>query len=232
MMEIILRRPSAALLLAVPTLFVPFLVVANFWPRPHVSVLSFEFLVWFGGFVPWFIPSVIFQAWIALQAERGEDDSPLGESVSRVIPFFLAAVGVWLVTSAGLLALVIPGVIWAVACTGVIPAAAVERLGPMDAIKRTLALTKNRRWSFFGGLLAMTIPLALGSTLVELGFAGGRFEAMGDPLIKQAVRPILDTIGSMLGAALAAAFYSELVRLERSDRTRNTTISGTSTSTA
>jgi hypothetical protein len=55
-----------------------------------------------------------------------------------------------LATFAGFLLLIIPGIIIGVALTLSVPAAVEERIGAVDALKRSWELTRGSRWKMFG----------------------------------------------------------------------------------
>lgn len=100
--------------------------------------------------------------------------------------------------------------VWGLACTVAIPAAAVERVGIVDAIRRSFELTRGRRLALFGYTIAIFLPLALVSMLIELAFVGGSFELLDSSPVK----PFFDAFSAMMGAAFSAAVYIELVQIE------------------
>jgi hypothetical protein len=216
-MQALLRQPLAALLIAMMAIYLPNFAVARLWPAPPETVFSLEFVIWSFSLIPPLSIFAIFQAWIAFQVTLTKDTSvaPHGLALSIWIPSIAAGLIVSVVGFVGFYALVIPGVIWGLACTVVIPAVARERLSPFDAIRRSFKLTENRRWAIFGFSLAVFIPIAIAVMLLELALVEWRFDQLDQSaFIAHVVRPITDTLNTALAAALSAAFYSELTRLQ------------------
>lgn len=96
----------------------------------------------------------------------------LGRSVrvglGRLLPATGAAVLALLASCAGLILLIVPGVIIYCALYVAVPASVVERPGIIGALRRSQELTKGRRWQVFGLLLLAFVALAAVAFLVGI----------------------------------------------------------------
>ncbi len=92
----------------------------------------------------------------------------LGAGVRRAWPVFLAGfVSAVLIGFASLL-LVVPGIIVACAACAAVPAVVAEGKGPVEAVKRSFALTKGRRLAIFAAFLVMGLVTWTASAVVGL----------------------------------------------------------------
>ncbi|MDF1702420.1 MAG: hypothetical protein P1V36_14820, partial [Planctomycetota bacterium] len=141
-----------------------------------VPILGVVFLVW-GAMVLMFVPAVI----------AGALD----------IPALLALL---------ILGAFVPMVMWYLSTFVAVPACAVERLGPLASIRRSIALCRGSRWlllglSFVMGLIGMMIAGALTVPLMT----------MGDPELMMWMQKAVDVLFiAPLGAVLSALTYVEL----------------------
>jgi hypothetical protein len=98
--------------------------------------------------------------------------APLGRMIAvgfrRGLPVVGTVVIVWLVTSAGALLLVVPGVVFLVAASVSIPAAVVERPGVVGAIRRSFELTRGSRWQLLAAGLVIVVVQWLLSSAAQL----------------------------------------------------------------
>lgn len=119
----------------------------------------------------------------------------------------LAALG--LVTSLGIVGgfilLVIPGVILSMAWLVVVPAMMTERLGVMEAIRRSNTLTGDAKGHIFG--LSVVIGLAGWLAAWLIGLTTG---ALDIALVTQIASPALQTLTGLASALFAVAVYQEL----------------------
>ena len=122
-----------------------------------------------------------------------------GESLRRglrVLPkVFLVSLLYTVITSVGYLLLIIPGVIFSLMLAVAVPVAVAENRGPVEALKRSAALTAGYRGLIFltyflWGLLILVINL-----VVTGSFAYGGAEEMLPALLVQAV------VGGMLASS-------------------------------
>jgi hypothetical protein len=141
-------------------------------------------------------------------------DASTREALARMLPRFLsvvfASILFTLITIAGALLLVIPGIIAYVGLFVVLPALVHEEIGATDAISRSWELTSGYRWQIlwilvlagFFYLLLLGAALALASAL-EAGGAAPH-------LAKAAMDGLMSALLALLGGSLSAALYVEL----------------------
>jgi hypothetical protein len=101
----------------------------------------------------------------------------------------LTVLGIW----AGLLLLIVPGIMFAVRWSMALPACVVEGLGPLTSMKRSAELTKGHRWKLFGVFLLLMIVSWIVGWLI--GFV---------------LRPtdlVIANIGSVIWSAAWTAFW-------------------------
>ncbi len=108
--------------------------------------------------------------------------SSLHTSLGRIVPVFGLALLSGLLIGLGFLLLLVPGIILIIMFYVAIPALMIERIGPITALKRSIALTAGNRWIIFVLLLI-------------LGFAGMMFAGL-------LVVPVALTAGKDSGPAL------------------------------
>lgn len=136
--------------------------------------------------------AVIYGVFHSLRGQRADFGDCLSQGLARALPVLGVAILAGFTIMGGMLLFIIPGLIAAVALYLAIPAAVVERIGPMAALTRSWALTDGSRWGIFGlvfviGLMtngssrifetlwgedAGTFGLYLAATLVVSVFAG------------------------------------------------------------
>lgn len=114
----------------------------------------------------------------------------LGSGLRRIGPILVAGVLALLATYAGLLLLVVPGVIFGLMFSLAVPVVMAESLGPVKALGRSRALTKSHRWRLLGTFFVTWLVL-LGLGMAALGLA------LGAP-----------SVGWLLSAAVNAIFGS------------------------
>jgi len=111
---------------------------------------------------------------------------------------FLAFLAIW----AGTLLLVVPGIILACGYTGVLGVAVTERVGPIEAMKRSWSLTSGYRWTMLGtGILMMMISFgfSLVASVIQL-----------IPIIGLLIGLFINLTVSSLGAIWPAVAYHDL----------------------
>lgn len=120
-----------------------------------------------------------------------------------------AAIQYVLVTLATMF-LVIPGLIVNCILFAAVPAAALERINPGEAMSRSSALTQDYRFGIFGLQLLLGIPMVAALLLVRLGVAvgtGADFMTMTSPIVDMALEPAISTVYTLAMATLCIAFY-------------------------
>ncbi|HST38824.1 MAG TPA: hypothetical protein VLK58_04920, partial [Conexibacter sp.] len=119
------------------------------------------------------LPALITALHCVVVRDLGEGRVPrLGEALREAAPRIAAAIGVVLLSSAavfaGLVALVVPGVLLMVAWYFGAQVAVLERLAPWEALQRSWALVKGRWWSTFGALLLSGLAFTLPGTVMSI----------------------------------------------------------------
>jgi hypothetical protein len=94
-----------------------------------------------------FVLYAAFQDMLNRHVRAGES---LGVASARFFPIVGVAICVGIAGGFGMLLLVVPGIIWLVMWSVAVPACVVERLGPIQSMRRSAALTKGHRWKIFG----------------------------------------------------------------------------------
>jgi len=105
-----------------------------------------------------FVQAIILNA--AFQDMRGRTVS-MGESFRVGISRFLPIIGVIILegmgVALGLVLLIVPGIILMLMWYVALPACVVERIGPVESLGRSAALTKGHRWKILGLILLVAI---------------------------------------------------------------------------
>lgn len=136
----------------------------------------------------------------------------LSTAIREVLPLIGISICTTIAVVFGLVFLIVPGVILALAFCVSAPACVVERLGVFAAMRRSRELTRNHRgallllfvlyWVGLGVLTAVTAPLFALGALMSAG--------MADLSASLVVRPVLQAAGALIGAAGVASIYFEL----------------------
>jgi hypothetical protein len=138
----------------------------------------------------------------------------LRASVGKALPFLALGFLWYLGWYLGTLLLIVPGLILLVRWSAALQAFANERLGIIEAFRRSARLTRGARWPTFGAIL---LSLLLFLPFFVLGFAfadpTGEPPAPPGPAFAIAAGLVSFAIGILIMAAMAA-HYVELRRLE------------------
>lgn len=174
----------------------------------------------------WLIASgALVQATVA--HDEGRPANPremLQVGVSRCLPLFAVYMLFTLGISAGMMFLVVPGIMLAVMWSVSLPAIVAERPGVFGAFGRSRALTKGARWHVFGILLLafviyLLVSMAVGVASVagygSLGaLAGGGQVRMPIPtqpsLVFQLLQSIVSTVVLTWFTTVGASLFIEL----------------------
>lgn len=140
------------------------------------------------GMLVWMALNILGQAVVlygSVQKMRGQSFA-IGESLRHGLARFFPILGMFLClgigVTFGLVLLIIPGVILSLMWFVALPVCVVERLGPIESLKRSAYLTKSNRWPIFGISVAIggingvvrlvlqfLLPLIIGQTASILG---------------------------------------------------------------
>jgi hypothetical protein len=111
------------------------LAIAYFWPAPNIeSPWSAEFLVWSLQISAPLLVSVVFCAWIALRYMEPENPSPIAIVFQHIAPIILTQLIVNVGAAVLAWPLLIPSILWGLACTVAIPVSIVERSNPFKSL--------------------------------------------------------------------------------------------------
>lgn len=150
----------------------------------------------------------------------------VGSAYSRVLPRILPFVATWflsgLLVTFGVIFCIVPGIYLAVALAFALPLVVLERLGPVEAMSRSMDLARGYWWRIFGTLLLLgLIVLVIQGALMTpfsliFGIALSQFAAA------QAVHQFLSVLLDMLllpvtMTALIVLYYDLRVRKEAFD---------------
>jgi len=149
----------------------------------------------------------------------------IGDGLRYFFPLFIVALLVGLGMAAGLLLLVVPGIILAVRWAITAPVVVLERIGPTSSMGRSAELTEGNRWAIFGLFVlyivfASAVQMVFGLVLAAIGSSAGSgqvqqvmtIDAFGMALgaVAVAIRALI-TLVSTVGTA---ALYFELRRVK------------------
>jgi len=149
----------------------------------------------------------------AFQVMRGRPAN-LVESASvglrRLFPIIVATIIMIILVFLASLLLFFPGMMLYMMWFVAVPACVVERLGPIQCLRRSRELTKGHRWRIFGLVLVTLIPaLILGAILVAVVVA-----IMGMGVVLGLTPALSATVAQVVGliwSAIWKAFYSIVV---------------------
>jgi hypothetical protein len=112
-----------------------------------------------------------------LEGERPSLDAVARQAGARFLPLLACTACGWLAVAGGCLLLIVPGVIAALALSVAGQVCVAERLGPIESLVRSAALTKGNRWRILGFYLVVAgiffaISIAEGLAEANLGIVG------------------------------------------------------------
>ena len=139
---------------------------------------------------------------------------PVGRSltvgIQRLLPVLGTGLLVGLAVMGGLLLLIIPGLIAAVALSVALPGAVVNRKGPFDALKYSAELTKGYRWPIFGVWFVLGLMTnGVSNVLSRVMFGGASANGLGT---RVALFLLISLTLSVVGGALQAVASSVIFR--------------------
>jgi hypothetical protein len=95
----------------------------------------------------------------------------LAAGFQRALPLVGAGVLMYLAVMAGMLLLIVPGIVVACGLAVAIPAVVIERIGPIQALRRSWALTRDRRLTIFVAWLVLWVVLFGANVVMQVGTA-------------------------------------------------------------
>ncbi len=199
--------PITPLAVVLGVAVVPMVGVKN--PDPSATA-RLGFLI-IGAAAFWILAYMVAQAVVlygTFQDMRGRPahfGEAIGRGFARFFPILGLAICTTLAVMGGLLLLLVPGIMFALMFYVSLPALVVERLGPIQSMKRSAALTKGHRWKVLGIVLLVALLSAIGAGVVSavLGVVGG-------PTVAIVGRFLWQAIMGAFGAVVVAVIYHDL----------------------
>jgi hypothetical protein len=212
----------ALILVGIPRAVVGVVQVAAL--KTAVATMSFggPVLYWaiLGGLVS-VVTGAILQASIISGAASDLNGRPVsvGESLRIGLRAFLPLIGLSIVVGVavwlGLILLIVPGVLIALAWCVAVPVYVVEQTGVFSSLDRSATLTRGNRLRIFG-LFCLVVVAALIISIV-IGIVGGILGAISGGLFAYVqaaiVSPAISALVAALGATASAVLYVELRRV-------------------
>lgn len=218
--RVVAQNATLLFLLSFAVIF-PFTAAAA-WLRQHPALEGPGFLIGTGNYmIGWLVqvaPSSFFlavAAWIT--AQTLEDRSftsgqALREGLRFTLPVLIVQALFMLGMVAGMVLIVVPGVILALMWIFATSALVVERLGITEAFGRSRAVTKGHRWTLLGLLVAATVIIFIGEWLILKLTAGGQsfVLAVAAPVNAYGVIPLISALTSPISMVGMTAIFLRL----------------------
>lgn len=213
--------------------FVTFLILAVILvglPGVLVGYLQMNFLRQ-GNFFPWQsmvgglvagLGALILQGTIiyGTVTDMNGRRAALADSLSIGLSSFLPLLGIGilfgLAVGIGLVLLIVPGIMLAVAWCVAVPAYVVEQPPLLEVFGRSAQLTRGNRWRIFALLILYFVALIIVEAVFGIFGTASRLAAGGGgiPMLQALiVTPLLSVANSLIGATGAAVLYVELRRV-------------------
>jgi MFS family permease len=179
---------------------------------PLLAIGSFFMLIAIG---PLLQAALIHGAVSDLGGRRASVIDCLVTALRHLLPLIAISILFTLALMVGLVLLIIPGVLMALAWAVVSPVRVVERTGVFESFARSADLTRDKRGAIFG-LFVISWLFGVALNLVSQFAIGGAIKAVeGGPMIDALVlSPLVSAIGAMVSGAGVAVIYFELRRIK------------------
>jgi hypothetical protein len=153
--------------------------------------------------------------WVSAQTLEGRPPSfeeTMREGLRWALPVLIVQALYLLGMMAGMVLLVVPGIIVALMWVLVSQTLVVERLGIIDAFKRSRVLTKGHRWTLLGLLILYTlIVVALEWVIFQITTPGMSFvQAANAPANAYGVVPLITALSGPPTMVVTTAIYMRL----------------------
>ena len=206
--------PAIAILVLQPMLIRPGAQAA---PEALIGILVIVLITVIGAFI---LQGALVRASVDDLSGKGVSiGSALSAGLQNVLPLIGLAVLYSLGVAAGMVLLIVPGIMLALRwCVGA-PVLIVERKGVFDSMGRSAVLTKGHRWAIFGLLVIYVIVVGVINAAVQLttigdpaALAAGAMSA--GVMLYFVIMPVLQAIESMISTVGIAVIYFELRRIK------------------
>lgn len=220
------RNPLTFGLTAILLVGVPLALLGYFWPQtagvtPGASPVFLERLaatILISATSTAVMQATIIHGFVAdLNGRRASLAECLSAGVAHALPVMAIGVLTSVAVFGGLILLIVPGILAALAFAVAVPVQVVESTGIIPAFRRSIDLTRNNRGTIFGVNFVMGILVGVISVVV--GAVGGLIiGAIATPqlplLMNVVVSPIASAIAGVFTASSVAAIYFELRRVK------------------
>lgn len=185
---------------------------------PTLPDLNTGLLLFLGGIL-YVASGVILQAAVvhgavaSLNSKHASLADCLATGLRNVVALFTITLLVMLGVFAGLILLLVPGIMLAVMWSVVGPACVVERTGSVGAFGRSRELTRGYRWPIFGLYLAFFVLMIVISLVFE-GLNGIGALAGSATIMEIGSGTVSTMITSIIGSTFSAAIYYELRQIK------------------
>lgn len=135
----------------------------------------------------------------------------LAVAASRALPLIGVSILFFLGIMVGSVLLLVPGIMFAVACAVVVPVVVEERVGVIEAFGRASVLTRGARWKIFG--LALLVLILMGLFQAVVGGTAVAFFGLGtDPfgIGTLLFNCVTNTLVATFSSTMQTALYVEL----------------------
>lgn len=213
--NIVLFLGLALLLSALPGVLFQFLIDLDRTAVPADNYLILLVSVLVNSAFTYILVAALSYAMISdLNDERPTFGKAIGVGLRYALPLLLLAIISLLGIYAGLLLLIVPGIILAMMWSVAAPAMVTEHLGIIASLGRSRALTKGSRWPIFGLLLVAGIVLFVPLLITPL-LTGALGSAQPAPMLPRfgvgtVIQALLGAGASVILNAILAAIYVEL----------------------
>lgn len=152
--------------------------------------------------------AVVYGTVAHLNGQKASLGTCLARGLAAVVPVVLVALLITVMAMAGMILLIIPGIIVYVVTVAAVPAAVVERPGIWGSVKRSAELTKGNRWRVFAVLLIFYVVLMAVAWL--LGQVGLPVLRPDGSLLSIIVLFVWGGIGTAIASVFGAVLYHDL----------------------
>jgi hypothetical protein len=147
-----------------------------------------------------------------MNGERPTLGSALSTGFGLIVPVFIISILFLLGMTAGMVLLIVPGIMLAVAWSVVIPVRVVENTGISETFGRSRALTKGYRWPIFWLVVLYTIAAILTGALIGVvaGVSFGRAATVNGNIPYIVMTWAMQVVLAIVSSVGVSAVYYEL----------------------
>ena len=149
-----------------------------------------------------------------LNGARPNFGTSLGVGVRNALPVIAVVILAMLAVWAGLILLIVPGIMIAIAFILAVPARVVEKAGVFQSFSRSRALTRNNRWRIFALLFVYMITVWVLELVIASLTGGFAPTNMGLIVLRGLMGLVVSFVGGMVTTTGIATLYFELRRIK------------------